>query len=191
MIKAVSFDLGGIIFNKKNLSSAQIEEIFKEVGIPCGILWKNFLKVTPKSQILIKLEDYFKKILKYNYQIQDFRIIRSKKYFYLRSKKIRPLLINLKRKGLKLYISSHFSKKQIENLLKEYNLNEFEAIISSCDKVSKKDGSMFLKLSQLSYLNNNEILVVDDKEKYLKCAKILGFQTAKNFQSIKKKCGII
>ncbi|MFH0943313.1 MAG: HAD family phosphatase [Candidatus Beckwithbacteria bacterium] len=179
MIKAVVFDIGGVLCEWKEIC----RKFAKESGIEAGRFLEVFTKlsldpVTGSDLGRISLDEFFEKLssdLGVAEKAKDWR-----KRFVLGYKRIEPtykLVEELKGK-FKLAILTN-AKIGLWDEWKEGKLREnFEVIVDSSEEhVIKPDERIFQILLDRLKLKSEECLFIDDDEKNTQAAEKLGFRT--------------
>ena len=209
-IKAIVFDVGGVIFlikNKKKRQTKNLLTSYKEfcfllkgINIPREEFWEKTLElfkkssggeVTKKQNLKIlsetlqttpkKVEHLFDKTLKDN---------------IIENKKIIKIISRLKNKGYKLGILSNQSVLSNDILIPKKIINLFDASIISCiDKVKKPSPEAFKLILKKLKSKPKKAIFIDDKQNNVDAAEKLGikgifFQNNRQFLRDLKKFGV-
>jgi len=181
MIKAVIFDLDGVISDTNKLHASIEASLLKENGINVkpDELMKNYAGLSDK--------EFFKKILK-DYGISgDADTLYKEKWermMPIAANNILPIpgaikIINdLKERGLKIGISSASPLKFIELVLSKLGLKEkFDAITSGEEvKYGKPNPEIFSLTAKKLKVNSQECLVIEDSDNGMTAAKKAGMK---------------
>lgn len=175
MIKAVIFDLDGVIVESESAHIEAEQQTFLKYGV--RISSDELHKYTGTTAKLMFTE----LIRKYKLNATFEEIFRQKEaiLFKLLEKDAEPtkgvitLLKKLKSKGIKLAIGSSSTKKQIKYVLSKLDIEHlFDSVIGEEDIVrSKPDPEIFLKAAAELDVNPSECLVVEDSELGVEAAK--------------------
>lgn len=192
-IKALIFDVGGVLFlvkNKKKRKSKNLLSSFKEACLLLKGIDINLNEVYDfLKEIYIKSsrgEFSKKQTLKLLSNELGISIEKTEKAFKdvykkntIENKKLYSYIIKLKRKGYKIGILSiqfHLSKSIL--IPKKYYKN-FDALEISCDdKLRKPDEKAFKLILKRLNVKPEESVFVDDKQENLNAAEKLGMKTA-------------
>jgi len=187
-IKAIIFDLGGVLFLARDPEKRKGKNLHNSLGEGCILLegipkekekfTDKILKIYGKSSLgkISKLETC--KLLSKELGISPEEVKESFEKVYRRNtienKKLYKYILNLKKKGYKLGILStqfHLSKSAL--ISKKY-YEDFNALEISCeDKLRKPDKKSFdLILKRLNVLPNQAIFIDDKKENVEQAIKL-------------------
>lgn len=168
MIKAVIFDMDGLMFDTERLWVEEGLILSKKLGyeIPKELFYKTIGMKNEDASIL------FNKTLGYDFPFLSFRkiyhrCIDQKLQFEKIKEKLglRELLVYLKNNKYKIAIASSNRKERIYLYLKSANIDPsfFDVIISGDDVISgKPDPEIFQKTCNLLHENSNNVLVLED-----------------------------
>lgn len=168
MLKAVIFDMDGVIINSEPLHHKAYHKMFEEVNIDvsnafyesctgqstlnvCKLVKDNFnLKETPETLVAIKRKHY-------EY------IFENDKTFDLIDG-VLDLIKDYHSNDLTLVLASSASMPSIDRIFKRFDLNKyFKAKLSGADlKASKPHPEIFINAAQASGFNNKECIVIED-----------------------------
>lgn len=177
MLKAVLFDMDGVIVDTEPLHRKAYYKMFEEVNIEmtnihyesytgrsthniCKKLCKHFqLSQSPESLVAIK-----RKHFKFIFDNDD-------KLSLLTG--VRDLIKEYHNNGLKLVLASSASMTNINRIFKRFDLDRyFVGKISGADlKASKPHPEIFIKAAKLAGHRPNECLVIEDSTNGIKAAK--------------------
>ena len=168
MLKAVIFDMDGVIINSEPLHHAAYHKMFSDVGAHVSSeLYESFtgqstlnvckqvkdhfnLDETPEALVAIKRKHY-----EYIFENdKDFDLIDG----------VLDLIQNYHTNGLTLVLASSASMPSIERIFKRFDLNKyFKAKLSGADlKASKPHPEIFIKAAEASGFNASECMVIED-----------------------------
>jgi len=175
LIKAVIFDLDGVIVESENAhieaekqaflkNGLQIsaEELHKYTGTTAKVMFSELIR---KYRLNTTFEEIF-----HRKESILFRLLEEDAE---PTKGIIMLLSNLKSKKVKLAIGSSSTKKQIKFVLNKLGIAYlFDSVVGAEDIVhSKPDPEVFLKAAAQLCVNPEECLVFEDSELGVKAAK--------------------
>ena len=181
MIKAVLFDLDGLLVNTETLGIKSITKILKDLGVKLNKKEQNeYIGVSDQKF----LEDLFKK-QRLNYNINDVMKKHFKLYEFLLKNELKQftgaisLPKKLKKKGFKLAIVSGSTRKQVFIILNKLKIKKlFDAIITCEDNPnkSKPNPEPYLFALRKLRLKPSECIVIEDSESGVKSAKKAGIK---------------
>lgn len=180
MIKAVLFDLDGVLVDTEPLAMNIVRKVCKEIGlkINSGEL-KNFVGITNEKFYteLFKnrgLKNKVKNVLKKHYVLYEESLRNGFKSF----KYVKYLLNQLKSRGLKLALVSGSTSKQVFIILNHLRiLNNFDVIISKEDtRESKPSPEGYSLAAQKLGVKAKECVVLEDAEVGIMSAKKAGMR---------------
>ncbi|MDA9622617.1 HAD family phosphatase [Flavobacteriaceae bacterium] len=177
MLKAVIFDMDGVIVNSEPLHHLAYKKMFEEFKLDVSnSLYESFtgqstysiceqlceifdLKVDPNALVLSKRK-HFKIIFENDssFEMIDGAMNLIKDYF---------------ENNLTLVLASSASMTNIERIFKKFDLNKFfKAKISGADlKESKPNPEIFIKAAELSGFKKEECIVIEDSTSGITAAK--------------------
>jgi len=178
MLKAILFDMDGVIVDTEPLHCKAYFKMFDDVNINvsielyesftgqstiniCRILCDKFTIIeTPEE--LVKLK---RKHFKYLFENDEgLQLIDG----------VLDLVKEYHRNGLKLVLASSASMPNIDRIFNRFNLNQyFVAKLSGADlKASKPHPEIFIKAAQASGFKKSECIVIEDSTNGIKAANI-------------------
>jgi HAD superfamily hydrolase (TIGR01509 family) len=180
MLKAVIFDMDGVIIDSEPMHRKAYHDMFDDVGITvsqtlyesftgqstlniCKQLCDHFnLKETPETLVALKRKHY-KAFFKTN---TSFGLIDG----------VLDLIKNYHNNGLTLVLASSASMPSINMIFERFDLNQyFKAKLSGADlKASKPHPEIFEKAAVASGFKSNECLVIEDSTNGIQAAKSAG-----------------
>jgi len=180
MLKAILFDMDGVIVDSEPLHKKAYYEMFKEVNIEvpetlfesftgqstlkiCQTLCKDFrLTRAPKELVNLKRK-HFKYIFEND---TNFRLIDG----------VLELIKDYTQNGLKLVLASSASMTTINKIFNKFKLDKyFVAKLSGADlKASKPHPEIFIKAASISGFKKTECLVIEDSTNGIKAANNAG-----------------
>jgi len=190
MIKAIIFDLGGVIIypNWEKINKESIKKTGISIYRPKGLEHKH----EELKKGLTTTEEYFKiliQVSKKEYPVKD--LIELYKRLYKKYTKIDKNVLNLVEILSKKFITICLS----DTVLVQYEINEERGILKNFKhkffsfslNQLKKDNSFFKVLNTLN-LKPEECLFIDDKDINLEVAKSIGINSIKfvNCKELKK-----
>ena len=168
MIKAVIFDMDGVIVNSEPLHKKAYYNMFKDFKLNVSeSLYESF---TGKSTYSICEQ----LCLKFNLSITPFELVNSKrkhfKYIFENDKSFKmidgafELIKDYYKNNLKLVLASSASMLTINKVFEKFDLDKFfVAKISGADlKQSKPNPEIFLKAAKISGHNKKDCIVIED-----------------------------
>jgi len=177
MLKAILFDMDGVIVDTEPLHSKAYHLMFDAVKIDvsdelyqsftgqstisiCKTLCAKFeLSETPETLVALKRK-FFKHIFETD---KDLHLIDG----------VLELILDYHNNGLTLVLASSASMTTINNVFTRFNLNQyFVAKLSGADlKASKPHPEIFIKAAEASGHKKSECLVIEDSTNGIKAAK--------------------
>ena len=168
MIKAVIFDMDGVIVNSEPLHKKAYYNMFKDFKLDVSdSLYESF---TGKSTYSICEQ----LCLKFNLSITPYELVNSKrkhfKYIFENDKSFKmidgayELIKEYYKNNLKLVLASSASMLTINKVFEKFDLDKFfVAKISGADlKQSKPNPEIFLKAAKISGHNRKDCIVIED-----------------------------
>lgn len=199
MIKAVVFDLDGMVFEEPHYYT---EELEIKYGIPLkDSLFSNDPNYLDCKMGKITLDDflrpYYKKWRKYPKYKLTFAEAKKEWFEFAQiNREIIDIAKQLKEKGIINLILTNNTKERVEYLSEKYHLSETFEIVGSYDLgVLKPDPAFYQVLKERYRLKFSEILYFDDKKETIGTLKKLGFpavlyQDVEDFKKRMIKFGI-
>ena len=180
MLKAVLFDMDGVIVDTEPLHSKAYYLMFKAVNIEvsdelyasftgqstisiCRKLCTHFkLSETPETLVVFKRK-FFKQIFETD---EDLHLIDG----------VLDLIKDYQNNGLTLVLASSASMTTINNVFERFNLNQyFIAKLSGADlKDTKPHPEIFIKAAEASGYQKQECFVIEDSTNGIKASKAAG-----------------
>lgn len=180
MLKAVLFDMDGVIVDTEPLHHKAYQQMFSKVGIKvsssmyegftgqstydiCKQLCSHFeLKQNPQELVQLK-RDFFTKLF---FEDDDLQLING----------VEQLIKNYFDNGLTLILASSASMFTINNVMKRFNLDPyFSEKLSGADlKASKPHPEIFINAAKAARVLQNECFVIEDSTNGIKAAKGAG-----------------
>lgn len=176
MLKAVIFDMDGVIVDSEPLHHKAYQRMFNDVNIEvsdalyesytgqatlpiCQHLCDTF-KLSQSPETLVALK---RKHFKYLFDNDDsFQLIDG----------VLELIKDYHKNGLKLVLASSASMPNINRIFERFNLNQyFVAKLSGADlKASKPHPEIFINAAKASGFNASECIVIEDSTNGIKAA---------------------
>jgi beta-phosphoglucomutase family hydrolase len=180
MLKAVIFDMDGVIIDSEPMHRKAYHDMFKEVNISvseelyesftgqstlniCKRLCDHFnLEVSPETLVALKRKHY-KQFFETN---SDLTLIDG----------VEDLIKDYHKNGLKLVLGSSAAMSSIEQIFERFDLNQyFVAKLSGADlKESKPHPEIFIKAAEASGFTTEECMVIEDSTNGIKAANTAG-----------------
>jgi beta-phosphoglucomutase len=180
MLKAVLFDMDGVIVDTEPLHHKAYKQMFSKVGIEvssnmyegftgqstydiCKQLCSHFeLKQNPQELVQLK-RDFFTKLF---FEDDDLQLING----------VEQLIKNYFDNGLTLILASSASMFTINNVMKRFNLDPyFSEKLSGADlKASKPHPEIFINAAKAARVLQNKCFVIEDSTNGIKAAKGAG-----------------
>ncbi|WP_203256783.1 HAD family hydrolase [Hyunsoonleella ulvae] len=180
MLKAVIFDMDGVIIDSEPMHRKAYHDMFKDIGIDVSTeLYESF---TGQSTINIckKLCDYFN----LNESPEALVALKRKHYkqFFDTDSDldlidgVLDLIKNYHNNGLTLVLGSSASMSGINMIFNRFDLNQyFKAKLSGADlKQSKPHPEIFVKAAEASGFDATECMVIEDSTNGIQAAKSAG-----------------
>ena len=177
MLKAIIFDMDGVLVNSEPLHRKAYFNMFEEFNLNvsnrlyesftgkstsaiCKELCEIFDLSISHEKLMLSKRKHFKTIFDNDpkFQMIDGALSLIKNYFY---------------NNLTLILASSASMTNINRIFKKFNLNKFfKAKISGADlKESKPNPEIFIKAAKLSGFNKSECIVIEDSTNGIIAAK--------------------
>lgn len=180
MLKAVLFDMDGVIVDTEPLHQKAYAKMFEEVGIDVSLKMYDELTGQSTMNICKQLCEFFN--LKANPQkLVDIKRNNFSKLFFEDNQLklidgVEDLIKNYFQNGLKLVLASSASMFTINNITKRFDLDKyFTDKISGADlKASKPHPEIFNKAAKSACALNNECVVIEDSSNGILAAKRAG-----------------
>ncbi|GAA4300863.1 HAD family hydrolase [Aestuariibaculum suncheonense] len=180
MLKAVIFDMDGVIIDSEPLHYKAYHKMFEEVNVKVSPeLYESFtgkstlnvckqvcdifyLKETPETLVSIKRKHY------------EYIFDNDKAFDLIDG--VLDLIKDYHANGLTLVLGSSASMPNIERIFKRFDLNPyFKAKLSGADlKASKPHPEIFIKATEASGFNAHECMVIEDSTNGIEAAKGAG-----------------
>lgn len=184
MIKAVIFDLDGVIVHTDHFHYLAWKDLADKLGVYFDEIINNRLRGVSRMQSLDIILERSEKVYSDEEKV-IFATEKNERYRdYLKTmtyddvtKEVRTTLDRLKEKGIKIAIGS--SSKNARFILDQVQLNVFDAISDGNNiSHSKPDPEVFLKASEFLGIEPKYCLVVEDAVSGIEAGKNAGMLTA-------------
>jgi HAD superfamily hydrolase (TIGR01509 family) len=180
MLKAILFDMDGVIVDTEPLHSKAYHLMFEAVNINvseamyqsftgqstlgiCRTLVSHFQITEPAEHLVALKRKFFKQIFETD---KDLQLIDG----------VLDLIKDYHSNGLTLVLASSASMPTINNVFKRFDLDQyFVAKLSGADlKASKPHPEIFIKAAEASGCKKSECMVIEDSTNGIKAAKAAG-----------------
>lgn len=179
MIKAVIFDMDGVIIDSEPIHEYAMEETLKPHGVDFAkINDSSFLGKTPKS-LFTKLKVMFNLSVDVNELVERKADLAMEKMQQLGPiPGVVELIKELHAKNYKLAIGSGQERFVIDNVLSNFGLTDFfrEIICSGDYKKPKPDPEVYLRCAEKLGVKPDECVVIEDAPSGVKSAKSAGMK---------------
>lgn len=180
MVKAVIFDMDGVVVNTEPIGYRANQELYKSLNIEVpDEVYSTFIGNSDKN-IVQKLKDLYELDLthqelldeKYRYYFNAFDNTSDLELL----PGVKDLIIDLHTNGMKLLLASSASKRKIEAVFTRFGLHDyFDAKISGEDfEYSKPNPAIFNEAVAQSGFAKEECIVIEDSTNGIKAAKAAG-----------------
>jgi len=180
MIKAVIFDMDGVVVNTETIGYKANGELFKSLNITVpDELYATFIGSSDKNNMQ-RLKDL------YNLEHTREQLLEEKyKYYFDVFDKaddlelmpgVKHLIEDLHSNGMKLLLASSAAKRKIDKVFTRFSLNQyFDEIISGEDfEFSKPHPAIFEEAVARSGFTKEECVIIEDSTNGIKAAKAAG-----------------
>jgi len=187
-VKAVIFDMDGVLVDTEPLSDIHMHSHFKRLGLKVSLnYFERFRGITTHEfwQIIVK---------EFNLQKSVEELVQEGRASYLKflsSRKLEPipsaakLLDNLQKNKIEIALASSGSKKRIQTILETCNFTDYFKVIVSADDIThgKPDPEIYLKAAKLLKVAPGNCVVIEDAINGILSAKaagikVIGFKTS-------------
>lgn len=180
MIKAVIFDMDGVVVNTEPIGYRANQELYKSLNITVpDEVYGTFIGNSDKM-IVQKLKDLYPLSLthqelldeKYKYYFNAFDSAEDLEML----PGVKDLIIDLYKNGMKLLLASSASNRKIEKVFAHFNLHQyFDCTISGEDfEESKPNPAIFNEAVAKSGFTKEECIIIEDSTNGIKAAKAAG-----------------
>lgn len=189
-IKAVIFDMDGVITDTQPLHNKTNAEVLQSYGIPLTEEDLSKFAGIPNKEIF---PDLFKK---YNIKSDPNKAVLEKwRLITKRTKKVRPIsgvlnfIKNLHGNNFKLALASSSTENFINHILNSLKIKHFFTIIINGDEIKKgkPNPDIFLKAAEKLNVSPLNCLVLEDSPNGIKAAKSAGMKCIAITTSQKKR----
>ncbi|NNC51244.1 MAG: HAD family phosphatase [Flaviramulus sp.] len=177
MLKAVIFDMDGVIIDSEPLHNKAYHDMFNEVGIEVSTEFYESFTGQSTINICKRLCDHFS----LNHSPEALVSLKRKhyKHFFESNSSlglidgVLELIIDYHNNGLKLVLASSAAMTSINQIFDRFDLNKyFVAKLSGGDlKQSKPHPEIFIKAAEATGFNKEECLVIEDSTNGVEAAK--------------------
>ena len=177
MLKAVIFDMDGVIVDSEQLHRKAYQRMFKDVNINVSdALYESYT-----GQATLPICQHLCQHFNLNEKPETLVALKRKHYKYLFDNDtsfklidgVLDLIKDYYNNGLALVLGSSASMPNIERIFERFDLNQyFKAKLSGADlEQSKPHPEIFIKAVQASGFETNECIVIEDSTNGIKAAK--------------------
>lgn len=180
MLKAVIFDMDGVIVNSEPLHHKAYHTMFDEVGISVSAELYDSLTGQSTINVCKQLKDRFG----LRHSPLEMATIKRRHFDYIFENDktfdlilgVRALIQNYHDKGLTLVLGSSATMVTIDRVFNRFDLNPyFKAKLSGADlKASKPHPEIFIKAAEATGFSPKECIVIEDATNGIEAAKGAG-----------------
>jgi len=180
MIKAVIFDMDGVVVNTEPIGYKANQQLYKSLNITVpDDVYGTFIGNSDKM-IVQKLKDL------YTIPLTHQELLDEKYKYYFNAfdnaedlamlPGVKDLIIDLHTNGMRLILASSASKRKIEKVFTRFGLHQyFDHAISGEDfEESKPNPAIFIEAATKSGFSKDECIVIEDSTNGIKAANAAG-----------------
>ncbi|MGE5944942.1 MAG: HAD family hydrolase, partial [Flavobacteriales bacterium] len=168
MLKAVIFDMDGVIIESEPLHYVAYHKMFKDVNIEVpNTLYESFtgkatLNICQELCNVFKLEESPETLVALKRKHFDYIFENDTKFDLMDG--VLDLIKDYHKNGLTLVLGSSATMASIERIFKKFDLNQyFKAKLSGADlKESKPHPEIFIKAAEATGFSKEECMVIED-----------------------------
>lgn len=176
MLKAIIFDMDGVIVNSEPLHHSAYHAMFKEVNIEVSDeLYESFtgqstINICKKLCDIFQLEETPEYLVSLKRKHYEYIFDNDKNFDLIDG--VLDLIKDYHTNGLTLVLGSSASMSGIERIFKRFDLDKyFKAKLSGADlKASKPHPEIFIKAAEASGYKTSECIVIEDSTNGVKAA---------------------
>lgn len=179
MIKAVLFDLDGVLIDSEHLSQKIYEDFIQETGYPIPLerfylligshkMWDPFSKVIEGIDIGKSAKEFEEEIVNYRKKrIDDYDIST------LAFKDTKETLEAIKRLGIKIAVASSSSIDYVRRMLVGNKIDMYFDVTTTCDDFErpKPEPDIYLYCQKTLHVDPDECLIIEDSPLGIEAAK--------------------
>ena len=179
MIKAVLFDLDGVLIDSEHLSQKIYEDFIQETGYPIPLerfylligshkMWDPFSKVIEGIDIGKSAKEFEEEIVNYRKKrIDDYDIST------LAFKDAKETLEAIKRLGIKIAVASSSSIDYVRRMLVGNKIDMYFDVTTTCDDFErpKPEPDIYLYCQKTLHVDPDECLIIEDSPLGIEAAK--------------------
>lgn len=179
MIKAIIFDLDGVVINSEPVHQRLENTMYRELGLDLSPEFKQSLVGTSALDAWRLIRKHYK----LNKSPEELLLIGRGRYIEVlkaggvpMSEGAHDLIALFQRNNYKILLASSASSGTIEEVLRFHELEEIFSLYIGGDQVSrsKPEPEIFLKIAQMGKVEPRECLVIEDAGNGIKAAKSAG-----------------
>lgn len=176
MLKAVIFDMDGVIIDSEPLHHKAYHNMFKDVNVDVSdelyesLTGKSTLNVCKQVCDIFNLEEKPETLVAIKRKHYEYIFDNDKEFDLIDG--VLDLIKEYHTNGLTLVLASSASMPSIERIFKRFNLNPyFKAKLSGADlKASKPHPEIFIKAAEASEFKREECIVIEDSTNGIQAA---------------------
>lgn len=178
MIKAILFDMNGVIIDDEHIHEKAFQETVKKYGI--DLSHKDYLICCAGKTDRDGYYDIAKKF-QIDLPVENLLVEKSRLYldlFPLHKKSYTGVIVLIKKlaEDYQIALTSSSSRNEVDLIIKEFEIEENFAVTISGDDVKKgkPDPEPYIKTAQALGLDTKECLVIEDSVSGVRSAKAAG-----------------
>ena len=181
-MKAIIFDMDGVIFNTENLWKEAFQYYTKRYNLPLDETYRASICGKSEELIIEELKDMFPSLdgKKYRDEIGQYYLNKINEVAYIVKEGFFELIKNAKEKGYKLALATSNTKMRMEKLFSQKDIDPYQIfdVITTVEEVgakSKPDPYIFLITAKKIGYQSEDIFVIEDSLNGIEAAVRGGF----------------